>query len=741
MRRTLAGAAGAVLLAALLTPLPAAASAAAPTGAPSLAATAAAALAQHRDVIHGTDAETYTAGRVIADTSGAGHVRYQRSYHGLRVYGGDLVVHTAPNGAFAGAATGLTAPLTLGVLPKVTAAAAQTAAAKAFEGRITSVGGSELFVDASTPAAPRLAWETVVRGWAPDGQTPSVLHVLTDALTGTVRGSFDEVESVLGTGYSQYSGTVSIDTTQTSVSPVVYSLIDPSHGNNKVCSMSNLTGGTCAVMTDADNIWGNGATSSPQTAGVDAHFGAAKTYDYFKNVHSRCGILGACAGVTSRVHYGSNYVNAFWDGTQMTYGDGSSNLRPLTALDVAGHEMSHGVTEALAGLVYSGESGGLNEATSDIFGNMVEFYAGVAADPGDYLVGEKIDIFGTGAPLRYMYNPPLDGSSYGCWFSGIGSADPHYSSGVANHFYFDLAEGTGATAYGTSPICGSAAAVTGIGRAKAEKIWYRALDVYFVTSETYAQARTHTLAAAADLYGACSTEHKAVHLAWAAVNVVGTDPCATGPVAGSLVWLRADAGVTSSAGKVSNWADQSGTAHHASMTVAARQPTVVSGVVNGKPVIRFGGSQSLALTAINPSAFTIFVVGKNTKTTESFSMILGPGGDSANNQLRWENGTQALVYGSNGLPTATTTIGNTRVFHDLVIRYDGATLKVYRDGTLYSTTSGSASGGWAINQIGAYYSSYFMQGDLAELLVYSSALTDAARVSTQNYLKSKYALP
>ncbi|GHJ43702.1 peptidase M4 [Catellatospora sp. TT07R-123] len=741
MRRTLAGAAGALLLAALLTPLSAAASAAAPTGAPTLAATAGAALAQHLDVIHGTAAETYTVGRTIADPSGAGHVRYQRTYHGLRVYGGDLVVHTAPGGAFAGADTGLTAPLTLGVLPKVTASAAGASAAKAFTGTVTSVGSAELFVDASTPAAPALAWETVVRGWARDGQTPSVLHVITDARTGAVRGSFDEIENVLGTGNSMYSGTVSIDTTLTSSSPVTYSLIDPSHGNGRVCSMGGGTGTSCTVMTDADNVWGNGSASNTQTAGVDAHFGAAKTYDYFKNVHSRCGIWGDCNGVVSRVHYGSNYVNAFWDGTQMTYGDGSSNLKPLTALDVAGHEMSHGVTEALAGLVYANESGGLNESTSDIFGNMVEFYAGVAADPGDYSVGEKIDIFGTGQPLRYMYNPPLDGASYGCWSSAVAGADPHYSSGVGNHFFFDLAEGTGATAYGTSPVCGSAPAVVGIGRAKAEKIWYRALDVYFVSSETYAQARTHTLAAAADLYGSCSTEYKAVHAAWAAVAVTGADPCVTGPTAGSLVWLRADAGVTSSAGKVSNWADQSGTGHHASMTVAARQPSLVSSVVNGKPVIRFGGSQSLSLVTINPTAFTVFVVGKNSNPAESYSMILGPGGNNANNQLRWESGTKSLVYGSNGLGTTTSTIGNTRVFHDLVIRYDGSTLKVYRDGTLYSSTAVAASGGWSINQIGAYYSSSFMLGDLAELLVYPSALSDTDRTTNQNYLKSKYALP
>jgi Zn-dependent metalloprotease len=194
------------------------------------------------------------------------------------------------------------------------------------------------------------------------------------------------------------------------------------------------------------------------------------TFDYFKNIHGRNGIFGNGAGVPSRVHYGNNYVNAFWDGAQMTYGDGSGNAKPLVSIDVAGHEMSHGVTEALAGLVYSGESGGLNEATSDIFGNMVEFSANNTSDPGDYNVGEKIDINGNGTPLRYMYNPPLDGASHGCWSTSTQSVDVHYSSGVGNHFFFDLAEGTGATAWHL-PVCG-ALAVVGIGRVKAEKIWY-----------------------------------------------------------------------------------------------------------------------------------------------------------------------------------------------------------------------------------------------------------------------------
>ena len=138
------------------------------------------------------------------------------------------------------------------------------------------------------------------------------------------------------------------------------------------------------------------------------------------------------------MHYGNAYVNAFWDGTQMTYGDGSGNTQPLTELDIAGHEMSHGVTENTANLTYCGESGGLNEATSDIFGTAVEFYANNASDVGDYLIGEKININGNGTPLRYMDKPSRDGGSPDCWSSGVGGLDVHYSSGPANHMFYLL---------------------------------------------------------------------------------------------------------------------------------------------------------------------------------------------------------------------------------------------------------------------------------------------------------------
>jgi len=207
-------------------------------------------------------------------------------------------------------------------------------------------------------------------------------------------------------------------------------------------STSSTAAGT--TFTDADNIWGNGAVSDRASAGVDAHYGAGKTFDYYKNIQGRNGIWNTGVGARSRVHYGTNYVNAFWDGSQMTYGDGASNTHPLVELDVAGHEMSHGVTENTAALVYTGDAGGLNEATSDIFGTAVEWYANNASDTPDYLIGEEININGNGTPLRYMDKPSKDGGSRDCWSSTLGGLDPHYSSGPLNHWFYLASEGSGA---------------------------------------------------------------------------------------------------------------------------------------------------------------------------------------------------------------------------------------------------------------------------------------------------------
>ncbi|WP_460777675.1 M4 family metallopeptidase, partial [Micromonospora polyrhachis] len=638
MKRSIAAASAVLLTSSLLAGVTSTAQAAPPASTADSSAVGRAneVLRVNPGAVQAAAGESYSAHSSKVDPNGTAHVRYTRTYQGLRVYGGDFVVHTAPNGSYAGTSVSLAAPLTLGTTAKVGKADAVKTAKAHFSGKITSVDESELIVDASSGYG-RLAWETVVNGWAPDGQTPSKLHVISDATTGAYRGSFDEIHAVAGTGNSIFSGTVTIDTTQ---SGSTYQMIDPVRGNGSTCDMNNGTS-TCTTFTDPDNTWGNGTNSNRQSAGVDAHYGAAKTYDYFKNVHARNGIFGNGAGVPSRVHYGNNYVNAFWDGSRMTYGDGSGNANPLVAIDVAGHEMSHGVTENVVpgGLTYSGESGGLNEATSDIFGSMVEFYANNTSDPGDYLIGEKIDINGDGTPLRYMHNPTLDGSSHGCWSTSTKNVDVHYSSGVANHFFFNLAEGTGNTQWGTSPICGSAPGVTGIGRSKAEKIWFRALDVYFTSNTSYVNtsnpantARAYTLRAATDLYGTCGTEYKAVQAAWTAVNVAGNDsPCSTGP--DFSVSLSPTSGTVNPGSSVSTTvatATTSGAAQTVTFT-ASGLPTGATATFNPSSVTSGASSTlTIATTASTPAGtYTVTVTGTGTSATRTSTYTLtvsGPGG-------------------------------------------------------------------------------------------------------------------
>ncbi|WP_390898637.1 M4 family metallopeptidase [Streptomyces fulvoviolaceus] len=459
---------------------------------------------------------------VLKDGDGTVHTRYERTYDGLPVLGGDLVVESTKADATEAVVKATTKAIKVtSVKPQVTAAKAETQAlkaAKAEDAKSPDVNRAPRKVIWAADGKPTLAYETVVGGFQHDG-TPQELHVVTDAATGAKLYEWEAIET--GTGNTVYSGTVTLGTTQ---SGSTYNLTDGARGSHKTYNLNRGTSGTGTLFSGSDDVWGNGSPSNLESAAADAHYGAALTWDYYKNVHGRSGIRGDGVGAYSRVHYGNNYVNAFWSDSCfcMTYGDGSGNTNPLTSIDVAAHEMTHGLTSNTAGLNYSGESGGLNEATSDIFGTTVEFYANNSSDVGDYLIGEEIDINGDGTPLRYMDQPSRDGSSYNNWTSSIGNADVHYSSGPANHFFYLLSEGSGAkTINGVSYNSPTAdgLAVTGIGRDKAEKIWFRALTTKFTSTTNYAAARTGTLAATGELYGTTSAEYAAVQDAWAGVAV------------------------------------------------------------------------------------------------------------------------------------------------------------------------------------------------------------------------------
>jgi zinc metalloprotease ZmpA len=452
----------------------------------------------------------------VLDKDGSSHVRFTRTYRGLEVVGGDFVVHQNGDGRYSSVSGARIKPFTIstkaGVAPQ---RAASTAASTV---RYQPTVSSPRLVVLATGKTPRLSWKVNVEGRRADG-SPAGKYVFVGARSGRVLDSWPSVLNDAGTGNSLTLGTVTIDTTKTGA---VWSMIDPVRGGN---ATYNGPATAAPLFTDSDNVWGNGATSDSASAGVDAHFGIAKTWDYYLTTFNRNGIANDGKGARAFVHDGL-YVNASWSDACfcMRYGDGGSTTLPLVALDIAGHEMSHGVTSRTANLTYRGESGGLNEATSDIFGTMVEFYANNAGDPADYVIGEEI--YKSYNPainyIRRMDKPSMDGGSLDCYSKRAKSVDVHYSSGIANHFFYLLSEGSGSKVFGgvthTSSTC-NGSTIVGIGRDAAAQIWYKALTAYMTSSTNYAGARVATLNAARDLYGAGSPNYNTVAAAWSAVSV------------------------------------------------------------------------------------------------------------------------------------------------------------------------------------------------------------------------------
>ncbi|MFJ6438624.1 M4 family metallopeptidase [Streptomyces sp. NPDC091416] len=471
--------------------------------------------------------ERLVAKDVLFDADGTRHVRYDRTYRGMDVIGGDLVVHLAKNGEITGSDLAHQGPIEVArTTPKLSAADASAKAVKHAKHVKKAKAGSKdsTLVVYAVGKIPVLAYRSTVTG---DGETGPASReaVIVDATSGAPLDQYELHQSVTGTGNGVTVGQVSIETTQSGSG---YTLTDAAHGGTIVHDSYNSPQSNprqnARAFSKTSNSWGNGTGSSRESAAVDASYGLAKTWDYYKNAFNRSGIRNDGRGAPAYVHVDNSLVNAFYDDTCfcMYFGDGSSqnSNTPVTAVDVAGHEMSHGVTAATANLTYSGESGGLNEATSDIFGTMVEFSANNAADPGDYYIGEKLNM--SGGYLRRMDNPSADGNSLSCWNSGAGSVDVHYSSGIANHFFYLASEGTGTKTIGGRSHNGATCnndTFTGIGKDKAAAVWYRALSTYMTSTTNYAGARTATLQAAADLYGANSQERYLVSKAWAAVSV------------------------------------------------------------------------------------------------------------------------------------------------------------------------------------------------------------------------------
>ena len=475
--------------------------------------------------------------KVVRDSLGQTHVRLDQVHQGVPVFGKQLIVHLDRSGAPQSVTGAYLAGIAVATQPAISADHARTVATQQFPGPLAKTPEAELVLYPRDGQV-QLVYRVVLS----DDAAPRRIVAFVDAATGQVVHSYNDLRTLFrssalalelsaagstsaapaatvaatGIGNSLYSGTVTITT---DLSGSTYSMLDPTRGGLSAVDMRNLRFGAGKIFTDADNVWGDGTTSDRASAGVDGHFGAESTWDYYLTVHGRNGIFDDGVGTLSRVHYGRRYNNAFWSDSCrcMTYGDGDGSVfSPLVSLDVAGHEMTHGVTSATAALIYDNQSGGLNEAMSDIFGTMVEFYAAAngATKTPNYLIGE--DVFTPATPgdaLRYMNNPTQDGNSIDTFADYSDSVDVHYSSGIANLAFYLLAEG------GPHPTDPLETPVTGIGRSAAEQIFYRALTVYMIPSETFSQARADTIQAADDLFLPGSAESLAVAQAWSSALV------------------------------------------------------------------------------------------------------------------------------------------------------------------------------------------------------------------------------
>jgi Zn-dependent metalloprotease len=375
---------------------------------------------------------------------------------------------------------------------------------------------------------------------------------IVSAADGHVLAQWNALQTVDGTGFSQFNGEVRLSTTQSGETS--FSLKDPlrgvggTYGANAVTNAAHSSSAGF-VYSSRSNYWGDGANyitggsttnANGQTAGVNAMWGLMNTYDMLKNVLGWNSLDGNNTATYIAVHVYSQYENAYYSSSCrcMFIGDGNNNFYNLSSVDIIAHEMGHGVTYATSNLMYFGESGGLNESASDINGEMTEAYARaggtgatIPASGNDWKIAQEISK--TGNPLRWMVKPSKDGLSADAWSSTLSNLDVHYSSGPNNRMFYFLSQGSSANNASDlySPyLTRSPRAMSGIGNDKAYRIWFRALTTKFTSSTDYSDARDKVLQAAQELYGVNSREAIAVQRAYAAINVGSdVDEPGTGP--------------------------------------------------------------------------------------------------------------------------------------------------------------------------------------------------------------------
>jgi zinc metalloprotease ZmpA len=447
----------------------------------------------------------------VNSSDGLQYVSFERTYQGLPVIGGDFVVVTDGTGAVRNVtvaqerATGKVA-----TTPKVNGAQATDIA----RGQLTTVDSAAQPVLSvySLGDSARLAWDVRVTGTA--GKEYSSQSVYVDALSGAVLESVEHVMN--GTGTSAYNGPnpITVSTTQ---SGGTFLLRDPAH---PTVQAQNASGNT--TFSGTDDVWGNGNATNRETGGLDALFAAETEERMLSQWLGRNSFDGAGGGWPIRI--GLNDLNAFYDGTQVQIGHNQQN-QWISSLDVVAHELGHGIDDHTPGGI---SRRGTQEFVADVFGATTEGFANESAqfDPPDFLVGEEINLVGSG-PIRNMFNPSALGDP-NCFSNSIPNTEVHAAAGPGNHFYYLLVNGSRPTnGQPTSPTC-NGSTVTGVGLQTAIRIFYNAM-LMKTTASGYPRYRVWTLQAAKNLTPGNCTNFNAVRAAWNAVSVPAQTGEATCP--------------------------------------------------------------------------------------------------------------------------------------------------------------------------------------------------------------------
>jgi vibriolysin len=563
------------------------------------------------------------------DDQGARHFRYIQTFNSVPVVGGDLVVHVDVKGAI----SGVNGRARGDISPSLGSGGVSQSAAMA------TINGDSRFAGMAASSVRTVYIQT------DDGK----LHKAYEATVQGKRGADPALDKVY---VDMDSGEIIADYPQIyyAESRNVYSA-----GNS-----TNLPG-------TVERSEGQAATSDTDVN--SAYDGTGNTWAAYHEHFNRDSYDNKGATLISSVHYDQNFCNAYWDGTQMVYGDGdpSQGCGPLArAQDVTAHELTHAVTQYTSALNYSGESGGMNESMSDSHGEFVEAWvAGGKTGPLDvtantWLVGEQV--FTT--PLRYMCDPAKDGSSADYYTSSVGGLDPHYSSGIGNLELCLSSIG------GTHPRGKSDIQVPAIGLDKAIRIRYKANTDILTSTSSYADWRTAEIQAATDL-GYDQATQDAVGCAWAAVGV-GTAPSSCGGGTGSNGSNGSDGSDGSDGGDgtltnnvpISNVSGATASNEYWSMTVPTGQSTLTFTISGGTGdadlYVQAGSKPTLTTYTCRP-----YITG-NTETCTITNPAAGTWWVMLNGYAAYSGVTLKGVYtssggGTTGDPYLTSGVGVTGV--------------------------------------------------------------------------------